>query len=132
MGEARAHGSVPPPPPDGAPAMNDAPPIGVSTNWYTRVIKVGPSEEDKTRRWHLWVLGFHWWWRSVRRHPLRGCGSPRLQSADLVRAARIATGGVSRTVRVLGLFRRPFHPEPIRGNGNASEPTRYHLQLVSR
>ena len=23
-------------------------------------------------------------------------------------------------VRVLGLFRRPFHPQPIRGNGNAS------------
>ena len=35
------------------------------------------------------------------------------------------------TVRVLGLFRRPFHPEPIRGNGNASVPTRYHLQLLS-
>ena len=34
-------------------------------------------------------------------------------------------------VRVLGLFRRPFHPEPIRGNGNASEPSRYHLQLLS-
>ena len=35
-------------------------------------------------------------------------------------------------VRVLGLFRSPFHPEPIRGNGNASEPTRYHLQLLSQ
>ena len=35
-------------------------------------------------------------------------------------------------VRVLGLFGRPFHPEPNRGNGNASEPTRYHLQLLSR
>ena len=34
-------------------------------------------------------------------------------------------------VWVLGLFRRPFHPEPIRGNGNASEPSRYHLQLLS-
>ena len=41
-------------------------------------------------------------------------------------------GGVSDAVRVLGLFRRPFHPEPIRGNGNASEPTKYHLQLLSR
>ena len=37
----------------------------------------------------------------------------------------------ARAVRVLGLFRRPFHPEPIRGNGNASEPSRYHLQLLS-
>ena len=35
-------------------------------------------------------------------------------------------------VRVLGLFHRPFHPEPIRGNGNASEPSRYHLQLLSQ
>ena len=35
------------------------------------------------------------------------------------------------TVRVLGLFRRPFHPEPIKENGNASEPTRFHLQLFS-
>ena len=33
--------------------------------------------------------------------------------------------------RVLGLFRGPFHPEPIRGNGNTSEPSRYHLQLLS-
>ena len=34
-------------------------------------------------------------------------------------------------VRVLGLFRRPFHPEPVTVNGNASEPSRYHLQLLS-
>ena len=33
---------------------------------------------------------------------------------------------------ILGLFRRPVHPEAIRGNGNVSEPTKYHLQLLSR
>ena len=38
--------------------------------------------------------------------------------SDAVRA-RCARGACA--VRVLGLFRRPFHPEPIRGNGNASE-----------
>ena len=47
-----------------------------------------------------------------------------------------ASGGVPAAVRARcgywGLFRRPFHPEPIRGNGNASEPTRHHLQLLSR
>ena len=32
--------------------------------------------------------------------------------------ARCARGACA--VRVLGFFRRPFHPEPIRGNGNAS------------
>ena len=32
--------------------------------------------------------------------------------------ARCARGACA--VRVLGLFRRPFHPEPISGNGNAS------------
>ena len=48
--------------------------------------------------------------------------------SDAVRA-RCARGACA--VRVLGSFRRPFHPEPIGGNGNASEPSRYHLQLLS-
>ena len=49
--------------------------------------------------------------------------------SDAVRA-QCARGACA--VRVLGLFRRPFHSEPIRGNGNTSEPTRYHLQLLSQ
>ena len=58
------------------------------------------------------------------------CRSPHLDHTTLGEyQTRCARGACA--VRVLGLFHRPFHPEPIRGNGNASEPSRYHLQLLS-
>ena len=47
------------------------------------------------------------------------CGAgPRRGMSEGEYQTRCARGACA--VRVLGLFRRPFHPEPIRGNGNAS------------